>query len=380
MSPKQDPQARVDAAIVIMAGGSGERFWPVSNAERPKQLLRIFGDRTLLEMSFERAASFVGSRHVYLVAGDSLRDAILENLPDLPEANYIAEPRACNTAACLGLAACHLAVAEGPKTAMGVLTADHLIEAGPEFDRCVLAALEHATRSGDLVTIGMQPRRADTGYGYVRVGEKIDDVETSAGALSVFRAAGFEEKPDAATAERFVAGGEHLWNSGMFFWRVDAFLDEFDRFQPEMAEQWTKLRSLGQVPLDRGAVREAFDILSSHRLAVDKAIMEVSEHIALVKGEFGWEDVGSWDALARVLPRDEKGNVAVGKARLVDSIDNIIYNDSGSTACAPEIVLFGVRDLVIVRTDGNILVMPTSKAQEVKGLLDRLKDPASQRP
>lgn len=355
-------QPNQERAIVIMAGGVGERFWPVSNRSTPKQLLRLHGGKSLLRASFDRACGVVDANRVYVVAGADLREAILGDLPELGPENYITEPAARNTAACLGLAACHLEAALGPDAVMGVLTADHVIEEGEAFRSTIAAALGHAAGSGDLVTIGIEPTRADTGFGYLELGDSLGD--GTGDASQVFRVRRFREKPDLEEAEAFLAQGNFYWNSGMFFWTLGALFDAFSTHQPEMAATWDKFRA------GTGEIRE-FEQLP--RLPIDKAIMEKADNVAVVRAGFGWEDVGSWDSLSRVLSLDESGNCTVGKAILIDSENNIIYNDFPSGEPSGELVVCGVEGLVIVRTEKATLIVPKSEAQKVRDVVAYLK-------
>lgn len=362
-----------DRVIVIMAGGAGERFWPVSNKKTPKQLLRLHGEKTMLQLAFDRAAKLVKPGNVYIAAGERLRAAILANLPRLKPANYISEPFARNTAGCLGLAACHVAAERGPETVMGVLTADHIIEEGKVFEGTVRAAMEHAER-GDLVTIGIAPKEPHTGFGYLELGEKIHAAHQPGYSDGIYRVKRFTEKPDLAKAKRFLKKGNYLWNSGMFFWRAGALLEEFERCQPEMAAQWGALLKSGAPPFKPKAVERAFNGLPS--LPIDIAIMEKSERVAAVIGKFAWDDVGSWDAIERLHSRDDAGNCRIGICVAVDSGNNIIYNDVpvGGKLASQAIVLHGVHDFVVVRTERAIFITPKSHIQRVKEVVKRLAD------
>jgi mannose-1-phosphate guanylyltransferase len=358
-----------NAAIVIMAGGSGERFWPLSNPRVPKQLLRIHEGRTLLDLAFERACGLVSGNCVYVVAGGHLRAAILEALPDLAPENYIVEPEARNTAACLGLAACRIERRHGAEAVMGVLTADHLIGDPEIFRDTVSVALTHAAESEDLVTIGMPPTRAETAFGYLELGGKLDSIPAPSGEVSIFRVARFTEKPDRERAEGFLRHGGYLWNSGMFFWRVSVVFGAFERYQPQMSELWSTLRA---APEEReGEILQA-GFGSVPALPIDTAIMERAENVAAVQGAFSWEDVGSWDALDRVRSGDAGGNRTFGDVVAFESTRNIVYNAAGGGGAAP-VVLFGVDDLIVVRAAEAILVMPKSRAQDVKRLLKAVK-------
>lgn len=354
--------------IVIMAGGAGERFWPLSSRTVPKQLLRIYEGRTLLDLAFERAEQLVPASRVMVVAGRHLREAILSALPRLEPANLIEEPEARNTAACLALAAAVIENRFGAGTVMGVLTADHLIGDPAAFRATVAAAMGRAAASDDLVTIGMTPTRAETAFGYLELGEKIQE---EAGGLQLFRVRRFTEKPPLERAREFVAKGNYLWNSGMFFWKVSALRGEFERHHAAGLEAWDTIRREGEAALGGEVFARVFADQPS--LPIDTAIMERAGSVAAVCGNFRWEDVGSWDALDRVKAGDAAGNRVFGEALLFDASNNIVYNDH-SNGGAGSVVLFGVEDLVVVKTDTVVLVMPKSRSQELKGVLKALQE------
>lgn len=362
-----------DAVIVIMAGGAGERFWPLSNSTTPKQMLRLHGERTLLQAAFDRAARIVPAGNVYIVAGEKLCPAILTDLPELRPSNFISEPIARNTAACLGLAACHIATERGRTTTMGVLTADHIIDETDEFFSQVRAAIAHAAQGDDLVTLGITPVRAETGFGYLEIGDELARHRTDLREESVRRVVRFAEKPDAATAEQFVESGRYLWNSGMFFWRAEVLLHAFEAHQPAMFTAWKSLMDHGGPPFAHDHLEKLFRALPS--VPVDKAIMEKSSNVAAIAGRFGWEDVGSWDALSRVLSTDAHGNCMIGPGVLMDSRNNVIYNAVGEGEEHPqELILQGVHDMIVVRTARAVLMTPKSDAQRVKEIVRKLAE------
>ncbi len=371
------------AAAVIMAGGVGERFWPASRRDRPKQLIPLFDGQSLLRLTFDRAARLVGANRVYVVAGDGLRSAIADQLPALAPERYIAEPYGRNTAACLGLAACALEAAAGPDTVMAVLTADHRIEEGPAFRAAVLGAIGHARHGEDLVTIGMRPTRPETGYGYLALGEPLGTEPTAEGDVTIHRVRRFVEKPERRLAEEFFESSDYLWNSGMFFWRVGTFLEEFKRCQPEMARAWETLRRHGPPPYPLSLVAEIYERLPS--LPVDKALLERTDHVAAVRGTFPWSDLGSWDALEAAWRADGQGNVHQGAVIVLESANCVLYNEGapeGPAADAPggpataqsPVVVFGMEGIVAVRTDRAILIAPKSRAQELRSVVQFLRD------
>ncbi len=348
---------------IIMAGGSGERFWPVSRRHRPKQLLKLtHPDETLLEEAVNRIAPLIPRERVLIATGLHLLGPIQEaNL--VPSDSVIAEPAKRNTLGCLAWAAAHLSAkhsGEEANVAMAVLTADHKIAEAPLFRDTVAVALETAHRTGGLVTIGIKPTRPETGYGYVEVGDAIRSE-----APSVYRAERFREKPDLETALHYVESGNYLWNSGMFFWTLRGFLSEMSHANPEVYATILQMARQMAAGDDVGA-KTTFDTLPNE--SIDYALLEKASQVYTVAGEFPWDDVGAWDALERSLPCDDSANVVQGQAMVVDSEGLIVFNDE------PDVLVtaIGVQDLVVVVTKGAVMVCPKSQAQRVKELLQKL--------
>ncbi len=328
-----------------MAGGSGERFWPLSTPDRPKQLLTLSGsDKTLLEEAIDRAEAIFGENHVYVATGPRIGPAVLASGLIQPD-HVLIEPEPKNT-----LGAIVWAVSELRKrgysgsSEMAVLTADHAI--GHGFHKTVDDALSLAKFTEGLVTIGIKPTRAETGYGYIHLADAYGHG---------FKVERFTEKPSGDLAEKWVASGEYLWNSGMFFWTIGAFLSELAQHVPEAA---AILKRLAEEP-------EAFTELP--RIAIDKALMERSERIYVVPAQFPWDDVGSWDSLERTNEPNEKGNVLIGKAIEVDSAGCIVFSED------IPIGVIGVSDLIVVATKKGVLVCPKSEAQRVKEVMALLE-------
>lgn len=339
---------------VIMAGGSGERFWPVSTRSRPKQFLNLTDPgRTLLREAVDRAADLVGDGNTYIATGRHLAERSAQDCPRLPGANILAEPAKRNTTGCLVWVAANMIARdpEGwPTTSMAVLTADHRIAPETRFHETVSAALDTAERTGGLVTIGIRPDRPETGYGYIELGEP------DGGA---FRAKSFREKPDLETAEHYLTSGGYLWNSGMFFWTLAAFVSELERARPEIA---AAVRAIaGKLKSgDEGGAVEDFEKLES--ISIDYALMERASAVYVVEASFEWDDLGAWDSLKRSFAPDDSGNTTLGQVRSLDSGDNVVYVDGTDQ----EVCLLGVEGLVVVVTPGSILVCPSDRAQEVK--------------
>ncbi|MCW5938498.1 MAG: mannose-1-phosphate guanylyltransferase [Fimbriimonadaceae bacterium] len=354
MEPSQGAFRRL---AVIMAGGSGERFWPVSTKDRPKQFLRLSNpDRTLLGEAVDRAAAVVGLENVRIATGRHLAKPSQAEHPGLGQGSLLAEPCKRNTTGCLAWVTAHLIANDTTgwaQTSIAVLTADHRIEPTSEFVATVNEALATAESTGGLVTIGIRPDRPATGFGYIETGQ------TAGSAREVLR---FTEKPDKQTAEAFLSRGNYLWNSGMFFWTLAAFMAELEQAQPEIAGKVREMASLigtGDLP----AAEQVFESLPN--LSIDYALLEKATRVFVVEPRFTWDDLGSWDALSRSLPQDEEDNVAVGNARYLESSGNVVYIEGANV----QVCLLGVSDLVVVVTDDTVMVCPKGRAQDVKRFL-----------
>ena len=344
---------------VIMAGGSGTRFWPVSTPERPKQFLRLASDdESLLQQAVGRIAPLVGEDGLLVATTAGLVDATRSECPTVPEGNVVGEPHRRNTLGALVWATAVLQARHGDswrEISLAVVTADHMISPAEGFRSTVERALGVAEERGSLVTIGIAPDRPATEYGYVETGAEI-----GGGAWEVAR---FTEKPDASTARQFVDSEVHLWNSGMFFWTLESFCDELAKTAPDAKATLDEIA----VALRAGDDSKAAELFASlTNVSVDYALMERSENVAVVKAEFDWDDLGSWDALARSLPSDEHGNVAHGAARIVESEGCVVYNCSDRISVS----VLGMDDAVVVVTDGEVLVCPRSRVQDVGQLSD----------
>lgn len=333
----------------ILAGGIGSRFWPVSTPERPKQLLPLASERSLIADTVERARALVPDERLRILAGAHLADPFRSALPDVPRSAYWVEPRARGTGPVLAWAAWRIARRD-PEAVMVSLHADHLIEPIEAFVEAVASAVEIARRDDLLVCIGARPDRIETGYGHIEPGDPL----AAAGRAAAHRVRAFHEKPDAATARRYVEAG-HLWNTGIFVWKAATLVEEVRRHAPEIADH---------LPLLEGSPDAFFDAVPVS--VVDRAVIERSERVGVVAATFAWDDVGSWDALARTRAPDSAGNVFVGPGSAVDAQRNLVFSEAG------DVVLFGASDLVVVRTATTTLVMPRTRAADLKDLLARL--------
>jgi mannose-1-phosphate guanylyltransferase/mannose-6-phosphate isomerase len=348
---------------VIMAGGSGTRFWPLSREKTPKQLLKIGGADTLVQQTVTRVQSFVPQKYIFFVTNQGLaadiKAQMLARFGGDWDRNFILEPFARNTAPALGLAALHLERID-PEAVMLVLAADHAIRDASVFRSCIFAA-ERAAQQDYLVTIGIKPHSPETGYGYIKAGDPCPE----SGLESVRRVQQFVEKPDLATAQKYVSTGTYYWNSGMFVWKVRTFLQEIERHMPDLHQALRQIRErIGQGDL-AAIVTSVFAKLDA--VSVDYGVMERTNRAAVVPADMGWSDVGSWPALEEVSDKDSAGNVIVGNVIDIGSENSVIYADHRLVAT------IGLRDAVVVDTPDATLVCPKDRAQDVKKVVAELK-------
>lgn len=346
---------------VILAGGKGERFWPASTSKRPKQLLPLFGSKPLLVSALDRIRRFIPPERTFIVTGASLLRAMRNALRGrIPPANIIGEPVGRDTAAAIALGAA-LVAARDPEAVFCVLTADHAIEDSAAFLKTLSAAFSAARRCGALLTIGIKPSFPCTGYGYIELGGRVEKIRS----LHVFRATRFTEKPPRRLAEKYIRSGRYLWNSGMFVWSVRAIAEQFRRHCPELF--WL-FRRAATAANSASALRRTLNRLypQLQKISVDYAVMEKADNILVVKGEFGWADIGSWNALRSRLSGDAAGNVVAGNAELLDCRGNVVISRSGLVA------MLGVKDLIVVKEKGVVMICHKRRDQDIKKLVASL--------
>jgi len=336
--------------VVILAGGVGSRFWPLSTPERPKQLLPLVTDKPLLRDAVERLTPMVDAEHMLVLTNADLVGPIGELLPELPPDNIIAEPKPAGTAAALVWAARAIDQRDGSNATMISVHADWAIGDDDQFREELERGEKHAQKTHTLVTVGIVPTRADPGFGYIQPSDPkrpISPVER------------FVEKPDQQKAEKLRAEG-YLWNSGIFIWTVGDFLAQAKQHAVELRKA---------LSLENDVDAAEFFAAVPRPISVDNAVLERSKNVAVVRGDFGWDDIGTWSALGRVRDKDELGNVTTGDVHMLDCTDNVVYADGGRVA------MYGVEKLVVVVHDGLTLVTTRDKATDLKRLVESLPGP-----
>lgn len=363
---------------VILAGGRGERFWPLSTRHRPKQLLALVGRRALLADAVWRIRAIIPEKRILVITSVDLQDAVCRLLPGLPKANVIGEPCGRDTAAAIALAAA-LIKARNPKAVFCVLTADHVVGDAAVFRRTLKDVFARAAGADVLMTIGLKPAFPSTGFGYIEVGapDRNASCSDAGGRLAgpdrrrhlartvFYRVRRFVEKPNARIAARYVKTGRFYWNSGMFVWSLSAWERALRRHCPRLAHVLDTLTPLAGRPGFQSALKRAYAGLD--KISVDYAVMEHADNIVMAEGVFPWDDVGSWSALEQHFPKDRHGNVIVGKGELMESSGNIVVADNGLVA------LIGVDNLVVVKAGAVTLVCRKDRSQEVKRMVEKLR-------
>ncbi|MGA9627010.1 MAG: sugar phosphate nucleotidyltransferase [Bryobacteraceae bacterium] len=339
---------------LILAGGRGTRFWPRSRRRSAKQVLDVAGERSLIQATVARLAPVIPPRRMWILTNEYLRRTIIRQLPEVPQNQVLAEPVQRNTAPAIGLAA-HILRSLDPDAVMGVFPSDHVV-GKPAAYRAVLRAALKAAAAGNLMVVGIQPRWPETGYGYIEFPRG-----TKPGAAQALPVRRFHEKPELANAKRYVAAGNFYWNSGMFFWRADVLLDQLRRHLPRTASVLASLPRFGSRRF-AAALKRAFPLCEN--ISIDYAVIEKagpSGHpvSGIAAGDFGWNDVGSWNAVYELLPRDACGNVSAPSSICLDAHDNFV------DARGKLVALLGVRDLIVVDTPDALLVAARDRAQEV---------------
>jgi mannose-1-phosphate guanylyltransferase len=345
---------------LILAGGSGERFWPLSRRARPKQLLRLVSNKTLLEETLARLEGLIPRERILILTNAEQESAVRNLLANFPTENIVAEPAKRDTAAAVALGTGWVA-ARDHAAIMLVLPADHVIANQAAFQKTLALAADAAEETSELVTIGIKPTWACPGFGYIEQGKPVR-LRTRPDNDAVHRVLRFREKPNLDLAESFLRNGNFRWNAGMFVWSVPTVLREFNRHAPELADFISQARAPKNF---EKALRERFSKLP--RISVDYAIMEKADRVLVVEASFDWDDIGSWRAVANYFEKDKQGNAANCAITALDSSNNIVFEEDGTT-----VALVGVRDLIVVRTRDAILICHRHEAERIKELIGKI--------
>ena len=354
-------EKKVNLAIVIMAGGAGTRFWPLSTEKKPKQFLKLFGKRSLLQQSYDRVSTLVSPDRILVLTSESFMSLVKEQLPDIPDNNIIGEPMRRDTAAAVALAAL-LCKKRFGNCVMGIMTADHLIEPVDSFHKTLFSAVGEASKEKVLYTIGIEPTYAATGFGYLECGKKVLDD----GGTNHFELKQFKEKPDEKTAMAYLETGRFFWNSGMFVWSVEAISEEFEKHLPAHIQHLSKAVEKESTKEWPEALKAGFEPLE--KISIDFGIMEKAANVRTISAGFSWNDVGGWLALEEFLSKDDDSNVHRGDISTFDATSNLVFCDDEDEMVA----LVGVKDLVIVRAGKRTLIVDKKRAEDIKKLVEGL--------
>lgn len=348
-------------SAVVMAGGRGERFWPSSREDLPKQFLSFSGDQTLLQRTVQRLNGVVSAEDLWVVTREDYAQLVYDQVPAVPTRQVLLEPQGRDTAPCVALAALYVANAD-PDAVMVMLPADHLVLQEEQFRTVLASAIEAAAAGEHLITLGIQPTRPETGYGYIRVGEKVGEL----GAQSAYRVAAFTEKPPRERAMAYLQEGGYYWNSGIFVWKVSTIKRALWECLPELME------ALAPLEAALGTDREAQELSRVYptlpKISIDYGVMERAANTLVIPADFGWDDLGTWSALERVIPADQDGNIISGRVVAVDTRGSVIQGNSDRL-----IVTFGLTDVVVVDSEDALLVADKARASDLKAVVGRLQ-------
>lgn len=372
MSSKPNPE-NPDRFVIIMAGGRGERFWPVSREQTPKQLLKLLGDRSFLQQAVDRVLPLVPLPNIFVITNQAQAPAVREQLPQLPPDNIIGEPMGRDTCAAVTLGAAVVG-ARCPTAVMAVLPADHIVPETKKFHRVLTDAFNVASRGQVIVTIGIPPSEPATGYGYIKLGHELPHPPGMRRTKTAFfKAEQFKEKPNHATALEYVSSGRYRWNAGMFVWSFVTLTNGLEAHQPEMnaaCHRWFAAANKGPTALAKVLAKEYPEI---KKISIDFALLEKAHNVVCANGDFAWDDLGSWPALARHLKPDAAGNATQADFVHVDGAQNVIYDARSPDRRSP-ICVVGVHNAIIVATDDALLVASKSHAQKIKDLVKQLAE------
>ncbi len=343
---------------VIMAGGVGKRFWPRSRKNSPKQLLDIIGDESMITLTIRRLNRVSPLERLFIITNYEQAEMIMAQNQDLSWDNFIIEPSGKNTAPAIALAAAVIQKKD-PEAVMGLFPADHLIQDEDDFIECLKEGVKIATKREVLITFGIEPTRPATGYGYIQV-----EKEPLPESPLVYKSKTFAEKPTLGTAKRFLASGEFLWNSGMFIWKSKVILKEIEKYLPELYEIIETVSQSMGTPDYESVLQKLWRTIKP--VSIDYGVMEKAKHVKVIRGKFGWSDVGSWDAVYNLEKKDKYGNVLRGDGYLLESSGNYIYSSDA------QVFARNVHNLIVIADKGVILLIPRDESESIKGIVDAL--------
>ena len=340
---------------LIMAGGKGTRFWPLSTEEKPKQFLNLIGEETMIQMTINRIKPIIPIERIFVCTGEQYVSLVKEQLPELPERNIIVEPEGRNTAPCIALSAFVIKKYYADAT-MVVLPSDHLIKDEEEF-RNIVKTADEFVRSNEsaIITLGMKPSRPEIGYGYIKYGNEVQALNNN----EVIKVDAFVEKPNKGKAEEYLADGSYLWNGGMFLWSADNILEQIKKYSTDTYEALHQIDEVKEEKLQE-LINESYS--KTEAISIDYAVLEKSKDIYVIPSDFGWDDIGSWEALDRYREKDTYGNILVGKSKAVKAENNLVISSNH------KVVVEGLNDIYVIENDGKILVGNKSNVANVKEL------------
>ena len=340
---------------LIMAGGKGTRFWPLSTEEKPKQFLNLIGNETMIQMTVNRIKPIIPLERIFVCTGEMYVDLVKEQLPELPDRNIIVEPEGRNTAPCITLSAFVIKKYYDDAT-MVVLPSDHLIKDEDEFRDIVKTANEFVeSNNSAIITLGMKPSRPETGYGYIKYGNDEKKIKCH----EIIKVDAFVEKPNREKAEEYLRDGTYLWNGGMFLWSTDNILEQIKRYSVDTYEALHEISEVDEERL-QDLINEKY--INTEAISIDYAVLEKSNDIYVIPSDFGWDDVGSWEALDRYREKDMYGNVLVGQSKALKAENNLVISSNHS------VVVEGLSDIYVIENDGKILVGCKSNVANIKEL------------
>ncbi len=347
---------------VIMAGGIGSRFWPMSRTSFPKQFHDILGTgSTLIQQTYERFLNVCPKENIYIVTSSIYKDLVTEQLEGINEANILLEPSRRNTAPCIAYAAYRIKK-ENKDAIMIVAPSDHLVMKEAAFNKTIACASEQAQKTGHLVTLGIKPSRPDTGYGYIQFEDDPDSVSDLVRKVKTFT-----EKPDISLAQEFIRSGDFYWNSGIFIWTLDAILDALAQYLPEVNDLFADIEHLMGTDKETAEIAKVYSV--SESISVDYGILEKAKNVNVVLSDFGWSDLGTWGSLFSQIKRDKDDNAVVGK-------NVILQNSTDNMISVPEnklVVIQGLTDFILVDTNDVLLICPKENEQKIKQIVNDLK-------